>query len=388
MKCTNRIQAPAGNNFVFLAFAIVFIFTGFIFAKEPAPAPFPGISLSVQNSTIPPGGMFQFQLMLTEPKPIGNGSTRPKTPTGSVGPVRGIALNDQLGVTAGVAVISNSGIQVTATSPLSTFGTGSALDYPILTMTFPVLNNAVIGSQFPLSVDLTNSLFLDPLGQTYPQEVRPGRLTIGGSLSISDIIPGGGLQPAGTHIRIIGSGFDPAAEVTMEGLTLAPGDFSFVSPTEMDVVLPMAMRLDGVRFRVRTHNGVVNYFSYLRTQSLGQSTNALVSECYPLFSRQMYTSAVLTWSRSATTFTALALQNPGNVAGQATVETLSAGNQVLGSVTIPLPAVSRITRDLAELFPQGADAAVSVRVTSAQPIQVLGLLGNDASGNVVPVLAH
>ncbi len=389
MKGSNRIAPRAGNISMFLAIAVVFILSVFVQAKEPAPTPFPGVSLSVQNSTIPPGGLFQFQLMLTEPKPIGNGSTRPQAPSGPVGPVRGIALNDRLGITAGVAVVNNSGIQVTATSPLASLGTDPQLDYPILTMTFPVLPNAVVGSQFPLSIDLANTFFLDPSGQPYPQEIRAGRLTIGGTLSISDIIPGGGLQPAGTHIRVIGSGFVPESQVSMEGVTLARGNFSFVSPTEMDVVLPVAVQLDGVRFRVRNKGGaVVNYFSYMRTQALGQSGHALVAECYPLFSQQTFTSATLSWNRSATTFTALALQNPGNVAGEATVEVLSAGNQVLGSITIPLPAVSKITRDLAELFPQGADAAVAVRITSAQPIQVLGLLGDDATGNVVPVLAQ
>jgi hypothetical protein len=388
MKGSNRINPRAGNISLFLAFAVVFILSAFAGAKEPAPTPFPGVSLSVQNSTIPPGGLFQFQLMLTEPKPIGNGSTRPHALSAAVGPVRGIALNDRVGVTAGVAVVSNSGIQVTTTSPLASFGTDPNTDYPILTMTFPVLPNAVVGSQFPIGIDPANTFFLDPSGQPYPQEIRDGRLTIGGTLSISDIIPGGGLQSAGTHIRVIGSGFNPESQVSMEGVALARGNFSFVSPTEMDVVLPVAVQLDGVRFRVRNKGGaVVNYFSYMRTQPVGTSLNALVAECYPLFSRQTYTSALLNWNHSGTTFTALALQNPGNVAGEATVEVLSGGNQVLGSTTIPLPAVSKITRDLAELFPQGANAAVAVRITSAQPIQVLGLLGDDATGNVVPVLA-
>jgi hypothetical protein len=183
-----------------------------------------------------------------------------------------------------VAVVSNSGIQVTTTSPLASFGTDPNTDYPILTMTFPVLPNAVVGSQFPIGIDPANTFFLDPSDRPYPQEIRDGRLTIGGTLSISDIIPGGGLQAAGTHIRVIGSGFNPESQVTMEGVALGRGNFSFVSPTEMDVVLPVAVQLDGVRFRVRNKGGaVVNYFSYMRTQPVGTSLNALVAECYPLF---------------------------------------------------------------------------------------------------------
>ena len=66
---------------------------------EDPTTPFAGLSFKVQNSTIPPGGLFQYQLMLTEPKPIGHGSTRPSVPSG---PVRGISLNDPLGQTVGV----------------------------------------------------------------------------------------------------------------------------------------------------------------------------------------------------------------------------------------------------------------------------------------------
>ena len=82
--------------------------------KKEAAAPFAGLSFKVENSTIPPGGLFQYQLMLTEPKPIGHGSTRPTVPSG---PVRGIALNDPNGQTVGVAVVNDSGIQINFDSP-------------------------------------------------------------------------------------------------------------------------------------------------------------------------------------------------------------------------------------------------------------------------------
>src|ERR1700761_1695615 len=88
--------------------------------NKDAAAPFAGLSFKVENSTIPPGGLFQYQLMLTEPKPIGHGSTRPTVPSG---PVRGIALNDPNGQTVGVAVVNDSGIQINFDSPNAAFGT-------------------------------------------------------------------------------------------------------------------------------------------------------------------------------------------------------------------------------------------------------------------------
>ena len=161
---------------------------------EADPAVLNGVSLKVQNSTIPPGGLFQFQLMLTEPKPIGHGSTRPTVPSG---PVRGIALNDPTGQTVGVAVVNNSGIQVNFNSPGATFGTTPDVDYPILTISFPLTPDKTVGQQFPLSIDIPNSLWVDPSGQPYLQEIKDGRLTIGGTLAISDVVPGGWASACG-----------------------------------------------------------------------------------------------------------------------------------------------------------------------------------------------
>ena len=46
----------------------------------PTPVPFAGVSIKVGDAVVPPGGIFQYQVLLTEPKPIGNGSTRPSFP--------------------------------------------------------------------------------------------------------------------------------------------------------------------------------------------------------------------------------------------------------------------------------------------------------------------
>ncbi|HSM85331.1 MAG TPA: hypothetical protein VLT16_04235 [Candidatus Limnocylindrales bacterium] len=386
-------QAQAWNKMVTASVALVatvcFLCATAAVAAEssnddPTPTPgFTGVSLAVKSSTIPPGGTFQFQLMLTEPKPIGNSSTRPTLPSGSTG----ISLYDPIGITAGVAIVNNSGIQITATSPKDTFGSNPDSDYPILTIAVPIPATATVGSTFPLSIDTANSFWMDPTGQPYPQEVKGGVLKIGGTMAISDVVPGGGFQPAGTRISIFGMGFTPLSQVDFSGVTLTASDFTFVSPTEMDVVLPQGLRMDGTRVRVRNENGeVTTYFSYLRAHNLGQSTHPLVAQSYPLFSRQQYTSGTLAWTRSGTTFTALALQNPGTTAAEVTVEMMSATNQVLGSFSFPLAAYSKMTRDLQEFFATPPAEATSVHIVSTQSIQLLGLLGDDASGNVAPVL--
>ncbi|HET7872242.1 MAG TPA: hypothetical protein VFL42_07000 [Terriglobales bacterium] len=389
----NNSRVPAWVSTGVLALA-VFQFLPIVHAQavagnDPAPTPgFTGVSFTVESSLVPPGGMFQFQLMLTEPKPISNSSSRPTLPTSTSGPVRGIALNDPIGQTAGVAVIGDAGIQITTTSPLASFGTNPDLDYPIVAIAMPIRSDAVVGSQFPLSIDLENSFWLDALGQAYPQEIRPGKLTIGGTINISDVAPGGGLQAAGATISVFGMGFTPDTRVAMEGINLTTQDYRVISANQIDVVLPEGLLLDGVRVRVKNQSGErAEYFSYLRTQSLGVSENALVNQMYPLFARRTYSSATLAWTSGENTFTALAIQNPGSTSVEVNLELRSATNQVLGNAGFTVPPMSRITRDLADFFPQAPAGVASVHVSSTQAVQLLGILGDAVAGTAVPVMA-
>ncbi|MGH9567260.1 MAG: hypothetical protein ACRD4F_12165, partial [Candidatus Angelobacter sp.] len=86
-------------------------------SPTPTPTPIPStgaaaVELKVGDATVPPGGIFQYQLLLTEPKPIGNSSARPSFPQGATGPVRGVAVNDASGQAAGIAVIDSTGVRV------------------------------------------------------------------------------------------------------------------------------------------------------------------------------------------------------------------------------------------------------------------------------------
>ncbi|PYP92495.1 MAG: hypothetical protein DMG65_04005 [Candidatus Angelobacter sp. Gp1-AA117] len=356
-------------------------------AGEPVPAPFAGVSLSVNDATVPPGGIFQYQLLLTEPKPMGRGSTTPTIPTTSTGPARGLSLNDPSGQACGVAVQGASGLQVNFISPNFTFGT-NAIDYPILTITFPVKTDAVVGTQVPLNIDLNSSFFIDPAtGLPYPQESAPGKLTIGGHMSITDVLPGEGLIPAGTPFSITGMNLPAAPKVQVEGATVVTADA--VSSSRIDVTLDRDIQLQGTRIRVIDKNTAekVTYYSYLRANAVGQSLRPLLAASYPIFSSQKYTSATLPWTKSQTVFTGLALQNPNTTAAPVKLELLSSTNQVLQSLNFLLESRTRVARDLLEVFPLGIFVnGASVRITSAQPIQMLGLQGDTSIGAVAPLV--
>ena len=116
----------------------------------PTPAPLPAgtIGMAVLKTSVPPGGIFQFQLSNTEPKPIGHGSTRPQVPTG---PVRGVAVNDPSGKAAGIAVIDTSvnpsNIKIQLSSPDALLGTD--ITYPVITMSMPLSGSLTPGATFP-----------------------------------------------------------------------------------------------------------------------------------------------------------------------------------------------------------------------------------------------
>lgn len=388
-------------------------------SPTPTPTPIPTsaiVELRVADSVVPPGGIYQYQLLLTEPKPIGNGSTRPGVPSGPRGPVRGLALqaprgvaiNDASGQASGVAVIAPDGtITVKLTSPNITLGTD--VSYPLFTMTMPVNAAATPGQVFPVTLDGANSFFLDSTGKQYTQTITNGTLTIGGvgDQSITDVIPGGGLLPDRTLVRVLGVGFTPNTRITIEGTNIFfPDDTVFVNSGEIDVKLcngtvdpaatacpntGMHFQLDGERVRAinKDNNKVIEYFSYMRTADApGTSGNNLVAEVHPMFSRQALNTGTLPYVTDATHFTGLALQNPGAVDSTVLIEMLNANNVALESTTIVLPAGTKIVRDIRDWFtiPFGSqEVTVRAMVTTGPGIQMLGLSGDSAAGTVTPV---
>jgi hypothetical protein len=289
-----------------------------------------------------------------------------------------------------VAVINGSSIDITLTSANLTLGTDAS--YPLFTMTMPVLASATPGLAGPVSLAAT-SAFFDTNGTAYPiQELLPGTLTVGGTISITDVIPGGGLAPAGSTIQVMGTGFDSNTKIQFTDPIITLTN-NVISSTEIDVTLDTAIHLDGERVRAVKQvpglpNEVVEYYSYLRADPApGTSLNTLVTETYPLFSQLTYTKATVPLNNTAPKFTALALQNTSANTASITLDLLDAGGNVVATLPLSLASRNRIVRDVVQdWFPSAPSTAVTVRVTSkAQALQVLGLLGDTSTSKVVPV---
>src|SRR5690242_9034472 len=118
----------------------------FVLSGGSARAAAPGaacscVSLSAVSPTVPPGGLLQMQVFITEPKPILKGKQRVKTAAtaallpqaiaGAVSPlaaIRDAALFSTGGDVSGVAVTGPSGTQFFFSSSLNTFG--QSIDTP------------------------------------------------------------------------------------------------------------------------------------------------------------------------------------------------------------------------------------------------------------------
>lgn len=368
----------------------------------PSPTPVPGTAgllLTVGSATVPTGGIFQYQLLLTEPKPIGESSTRPTLSTGPRGPVRGVAVNDASGKAIGIAVINdNTGdITVRIQSPDSSLGTD--VDYPLLVLTMPVTSTNK-GASFPMGMDPSSAFFNG--GTAYNiQENVPGTLTIGGTVSITDVIPGGGTIKPGDTVKILGIGFDANTKIQMNNANI---NQTFVSSTEIDVSITSlcapeinpcspvpSMQLDGDRIRATntSTNDVSEYFSYAHTDDVpGSSNNQLVTLVHPMFSQQSFTVGSFGYSASATQFTGIALQNIETSDATVKIELLDgSGNSVATAPLVLLPARTKMVRAISDFFSSVPAGTTQVRatVTTGPAIKMLGMLGDSSAGTVAPV---
>lgn len=368
---------------------------------SPSPTPTPGaagaLKMAVASATVPSGGIFQYQLSLTEPKPIGNSSTRPNIPSGPVGPVRGVAVNDSSGQAVGIAVINGTSIGISINSPDASLGTD--VDYPLLVLTMPVVATS---GKFQMTMD-PSSTFFNGSNQYSILENAPGTLTIGGTMSITDVIPGGGPIVPGDTLRILGMGFDANTKIQMNNVN-AFSKTTLVSSSEIDVTIDSlcvpesnpckpatSLQLDGDRVRAIKGNETVEYFSYDRTDDgPGTSNNSLVNLVHPMFSQQHFVTGTFPFKADGTQFTGIALQNT-DASADATVqiELLNGtGTSLATAAPLLLGARRKLVRDIADFFtpvPSGA-ATVRVTVTAGPPVKMLGMLGDTSSGSVVPVV--
>jgi hypothetical protein len=339
------------------------------------------VSLRMRNQSAPPGGAYQMVVDLTEPTPIviGRGVARPS----AFQTILGVLLPADPGAAA-VALKGPQGIDVRITAPAGgDFGLNQ--NAPLLAITLGVPADTVVGTTAPLALDPAASQWFGPLG-IYPQDIKDGIFTAKGTLCVTDVLPGGGLLPAGSTISVLGLGFRPGATVEVDGAIVSAA--TFVSPTQLDVVTTAPLQLDNRRISVRNPDLTrVNYYSYLRAASLGESTRPLLAAGEPVFPVQPLSFGVFPSVPAApATFAAVALQNPGPATAQVTLSLQSSATGAVATSTVSLPPRTEMEREISEIFPGVATAGTVLTVSASSPVQMLGISGDEVAGTLLPVL--
>jgi uncharacterized protein (TIGR03437 family) len=332
----------------------------------------------ITSETLPAGGTIQLKLGLTSPNPIIVGHF--EMSDFSFDRFDGVALFSPQGDAYGVVIRQGTRFVGNFSSPLG--GLGTQLDYPFFVVAASIPTGLPAGRQIPLNI-AGPTQFTAPNGVVYPMPApKSGVLTIGGSVSISNVIPGGGLLPAGYVVRVLGTGFNADTRITVNEVNTR--NEQYISPTEMQFTLASAADLTGKRITVRNKdNSDATYYSYLRALVVGQSSIQLLNDAYPIFSPARVTSALLnTGASPANGFVAVALLNSTLNPFDVVLELTSSSGSVLRRATISLPATSRWARSVEEIFNTTAPVGSYVRISSATGVGALGLRGDLTTANV------
>jgi hypothetical protein len=338
----------------------------------------------IVSETLPSGGLMQIKFDLTSPHPITSGGPRFSMDADAFDSVEGVSIFSPGGDAYGVAVIRNQKFTGYFVSPLASLGT--LLDYPYLVVATRIKPGLPTGRVIPINFD-PGTFFLDESGNPYPLALaKSGSLTIGGSVSVTNVIPGGGQLPAGTIVRLLGTGFTPDTRVTINEVATTE---AYVSPTEFALTLKTAANLTGKLIKVRNpDNSDVSYFSYLRAVPIGTSTRGLLNSIHPVHSSKTWTSAALTLPAAPVNgFIAVALENEGLTTSDVHLELYSSSGVKLGQTDLNMPQWTRISRTVSELFSQDPGPNGSVRITATQPVKILGVSGDDINGTATAFAA-
>ncbi len=349
----------------------------------------PSIALSVQdriclpvlNEVAPAGGSIRFEVHENDPTPI-------------IVDLQGIGFGADLDAflrvtlpgapdAAGTAVIDGNSLVIRTVSPSETLGLSFA---PMVAVTIAVPDQAPAPMTASLTLNRVASSRLDPFGSLSPCVLDPlqVRSVVSGAVSITDVLPGGGFLPAGSLVAVVGIGFQPEAQVLIDGVAVA--STSWVDSSRIEVVTAVEAQLDGRMVSVNNPDGTgATYFSYLRATDLGKSARPLLAATEAIFPVQTQSSALFAAPTSGTLF-GLALQNPEPADSIVSVELWDAGS-VVASASLALPPRTKVSSEVSELFSGVIPSAGSFfRLTATVPVQMLGLSGNENDGSVTPVL--
>ena len=302
----------------------------------------PGSPLSlgahVESVTVPPGGTAQIQISLDTTKTIISGEVIMDLDPTVFGEVIAVDVFSATGDQVGAGDIQGRHLDAHFSS--QTGGIGRMAGVPFLVVSVPVLASATPGKTSPLTFHAGSTSWRDTQHVQYSVVGVPGTLTVGGSLSVQDVVPGGGMLPAGSVVKIDGTGFTDHTTVAVDGVSIA--STQFVSPQEIDLTLGAAADLTAKRVLVQNpDHSQTAFFSSLRGSFVHRPASGPLTTIQPIFPLLLYSAG------NAGTFVVsdagVSLENPHKDPVDVIIDsvaTLTNGSRIMRTkVTLPPGAI-------------------------------------------------
>jgi hypothetical protein len=340
------------------------------------------LRIRIPDESAPAGGAVQMKLMTTEVSPISGGRPLFRFSASVFDSVLGFGVFNPDGEAAGAAIVDGNQVQVSYITTAPTAG-----EYPLMSITMPIRADAAPGTQTEFAIDPASTWLLSTSGTTTTARVSPGEVTVAGSVSITDIVPGEGLAPAGAVISVRGIGFRKDTRLRVDAPTRS---VQFVSATEMRVTLGAPTNLIGLEFRATNPDSSRSiYLAYMRGVTRTVSARTLLAMTKPIFgvrSREVATFASAS-PLDAGQYAAIAVQNPNADAVDVKLSLVANHGTVLYESVRTLDSQERRALEASEWLDGVAPpVGSSIVVSASAPIDAISLLCDEGRWTVAASL--
>src|SRR4029453_18565634 len=154
------------------------------------------LRLRILDEMAPPGGIVQMKVRTTEVTPISGGRGRYRIDPAMFSSATGFGIF-ATGELAGAAVIDGADVALSYTS-----NGALTAEYPLLVVALRIRPDVAVGTKTLFTFDPGSIWNVSPTGAVQTGQISPGTITVGGTVSITDVVPGEGVWPAGTVVSV------------------------------------------------------------------------------------------------------------------------------------------------------------------------------------------
>ncbi|MCC6368130.1 MAG: IPT/TIG domain-containing protein [Bryobacterales bacterium] len=337
--------------------------------------------MKVESDPAPAGAVTQLRVYLTEPRPIVRSSLEMTFDEDLFDSILGISVAKGIN---GAARYANGVLTLAMAPAVGVFEVGE--DYPLFTIAVRTKAGLPEGTAIPIRFNVGNSYWLNVHGGPAKQVYENGNLTISNdaTLTVSNVIPGGGVIEAGQTFSIAGTGFESGLRVLLQDAGY-PSVLS-VTPTEIVVQAKSTFPLDGRLITVMNPGGARRaYYSYPRGTIMQPSAVDALQHAVPLFSSIGTMRSLAYLGTSEGMINAFGFLNSG--AKPVTVTVSSPSIQTIAPITITLNPGDKMFQAWEEFAPAAKNAGPGYFAVfdSSGPIQMIHVVVDKATGEMRPV---